>query len=155
MSDQPDPRPTEDDAGDMDAISSAGSDVEYMFALTGTGFGTNLNGKITIKDVSATTLYFSDRPYRLTGHVKTEDFVSQWDVGDNNFAEDPPNALLSIFGPTPSTTLWSSSQSHSWTTAIWLRRRGDRWRSGAVRRAGESVHRHDRPPDDRHVGCRG
>jgi len=97
MSDQPDPRPTEDDAGDMDAISSAGSDVEYMFALTGTGFGTNLNGKITIKDVSATTLYFSDRPYRLTGHVKTEDFVSQWDVGDNNFAEDPPNALLSIF----------------------------------------------------------
>ena len=97
MTDQSEPTPTSDGAGDMDAMSSAGSDVEYMFAVTGSGFGMNLDGRITIKGASATTLFFSDRPYRLTGHVATEDFVSQWDVGDDNFAEDPPNALLSIF----------------------------------------------------------
>jgi hypothetical protein len=62
MSDQYDPAPTSDDAGDMDAMSSAGSDVEYMFAVTGSGFGMNLDGRITIKGASATTLFFSDRP---------------------------------------------------------------------------------------------
>ncbi len=97
MTDETDANPMSDDAGDMDAMSTAGSDVEYMFAVTGTGFGVNLDGRITIKGVSATTLFFSDRPYRLTGHVPTDEFVSQWDVGDDNFAEDPPNALLSMF----------------------------------------------------------
>ena len=32
MTDQSEPTRTSDDAGDMDAMSSAGSDVEYMFA---------------------------------------------------------------------------------------------------------------------------
>ncbi len=97
MTDQQNPGPISDDAGDMEAMASAGGDVEYMFALTGSRFGVNLDGRITLHGVSATTLFFSDRPYRLTGHVPTEDFVSQWDVGDDNFAENPPNALLSIF----------------------------------------------------------
>ncbi len=97
MTSQSDPTPAFDDAGDMDAMSTAGSDVEYMFAVTGSGFEMNLDGRVTIKGVSAATLFFSDRPYRLTGHVATDDFVSQWDVGDDNFAEDPPNALISIF----------------------------------------------------------
>lgn len=97
MTDQTGVGPISDDSGDMDAMSSAGSDVEYMFAVTGSGFGVNLDGRITVKGASATTLFFSDRPYRLTGHVPTDEFVSQWGVGDDNFAENPPNALLSIF----------------------------------------------------------
>ncbi len=97
MTDQQDSTPISDDAGDMEAMSAAGSDVEYMFAQTASRFGVNLDGRITLHGVSATTLFFSDRPYRLTGHVPTQDFVSQWGVGDGNFAEDPPNALLSIF----------------------------------------------------------
>ncbi len=97
MTDQQDSGPMSDDAGDMQAMSDAGSDVEYMFAQTGSRFGVNLDGRITLHGVSATTLFFSDRPYRLTGHVATEDFVSQWGIGEDNFAEDPPNALLSIF----------------------------------------------------------
>jgi hypothetical protein len=44
-------------------------------------------------------LWFSDRPHRLTGHITTEDFVASWDEGDDSFAADPPNALLSIFEP--------------------------------------------------------
>jgi hypothetical protein len=97
MIDPHDSAPMSDDSGDMQAMSDAGSDVEYMFALTGSHFGVNLDGRITLHGVSATTLFFSDRPYRLTGHIPTEDFVSQWGLGDDNFAEDPPNALLSIF----------------------------------------------------------
>ena len=62
MTDQSDQTPTSDDAGDMEAMSSAGSDVEYRFAATGSGFGMNLDGRITIKGASATTLFFSDRP---------------------------------------------------------------------------------------------
>jgi hypothetical protein len=42
-------------------------------------------------------LWFSDRPHRLTGHIATDDFVSSWGEGDDSFAADPPNALLSIF----------------------------------------------------------
>jgi hypothetical protein len=55
------------------------------------------DGRITLKGVSSATLFFSDRPYRLTGHISTDEFVDSWDDGENSFAQDPPNALLSIF----------------------------------------------------------
>lgn len=71
-------------------------DVEYMFAQTAGGV-TIGDGRITLNHVSHTTLFFSDRPYRLTGHIPTAEFVDQWGVGDDNFASDPPNALLSLF----------------------------------------------------------
>ena len=71
-------------------------DVEYMFAQTATGV-VIADGRVTLTGVSPTTLFFSDRPYRLTGHITTEEFVDQWGVGDDNFAVDPPNALLSLF----------------------------------------------------------
>jgi hypothetical protein len=71
-------------------------DVEYMFAQTATGV-VIADGRVTLTGVSPTTLFFSDRPYRLTGHITTEDFVGQWGVGDDNFTVDPPNALLSLF----------------------------------------------------------
>jgi hypothetical protein len=46
-------------------------------------------------DVSPSTLYFSDRPERVVGHLTTQQFVEQWTEGPNSFAEDPPNAVLS------------------------------------------------------------
>jgi len=97
MTDQSGPTPTSDNAGDMEAMSSTGSDVEYLFAVTGSGFGMNLNGRITIKGAAASTLYFSDRPYRHVGSMPTGDLVAQWDAGGDNFAENPPNALLTLF----------------------------------------------------------
>ena len=45
---------------------------------------------------------FSDRPDRVTGHEPTEDFVDDWDKGDDSFKSNPPNATLSILtGPEP------------------------------------------------------
>jgi hypothetical protein len=51
---------------------------------------------LTLKDVTPSTLYFSDRPKRIVGHMTTVDFVDLWAEGDNNFEEDPPNAVLSF-----------------------------------------------------------
>ena len=50
---------------------------------------------LTLQDVSPSTLYFSDRPERVVGHMSTEQFVEQWAEGPNSFFEDPPNAVLS------------------------------------------------------------
>ena len=53
---------------------------------------------LTMHDVSPSTLYFSDRPERVVGHLTTEQFVEQWTEGPNSFFEDPPNAVLSYVG---------------------------------------------------------
>lgn len=60
------------------------------------------NGVLTLSDVHDSTLFFTDRPERITGHEPTEDFVYNWDKGDDSFADVPPNATLSILvGPEP------------------------------------------------------
>ena len=59
-------------------------------------------GELRLKGVSPTTVFFSDRPERITGHEPTEDFVKDWGVGDDSFKVNPPNATLSIVtGPVP------------------------------------------------------
>ena len=68
---------------------------QSMFVQTAravTSDGTTL----TLKDVTPSTLYFSDRPRRIVGHMTTVDFVGLWAEGDNNFEEDPPNAVLAF-----------------------------------------------------------
>jgi hypothetical protein len=57
----------------------------------------NLSGRITIKGAAPSTLCFSDRPYRLVGSLATRDLATQWDAGADTFAENPPNALLTLF----------------------------------------------------------
>ena len=54
--------------------------------------------KLTLKKVSRTTLFFSDRPKRIAGHIMTREFVDDWGEGEDSFAVDPPNAVLSTFG---------------------------------------------------------
>ena len=57
-------------------------------------------GRLVLKEVSHTTIYFSDRPKRVAGHMETADFVLDWQEGKGkgSFAEDPPNGTLSILG---------------------------------------------------------
>jgi hypothetical protein len=47
-----------------------------------------------------TTLFFADRPARVSGHIDTDKFLGAWgaDAGADSFASDPPNATLSILG---------------------------------------------------------
>ncbi|GEM_PF-996165 len=58
--------------------------------------GTFDGKELVLKGVDA-TIYFSDRPFRIAGHVPNDVFIADWDKGENNFKEDPPNAALSIF----------------------------------------------------------
>jgi hypothetical protein len=58
----------------------------------------NFDGRtLTLKGVGP-TLFFSDRPERIAGQVRTSDFVGHWTKGADNFSANPPNATLSIFG---------------------------------------------------------
>ena len=51
--------------------------------------------------VNQQTLYFSDRPVRIAGHIKMADYLKEWTAkaGKDNFSADPPNATLSVYEP--------------------------------------------------------
>jgi len=71
---------------------------ESMFVQTAQGV-TSDNGTITLQGVTPSTLYFSDRPQRVVGHLSTTDFVDLWGEGENSFETDPPNAVLAFLEP--------------------------------------------------------
>jgi hypothetical protein len=71
---------------------------QSMFVQTAQGATTDGN-TLTLQGVTASTLYFSDRPQRIVGHMATADFVDLWDEGENSFMEDPPNAVLAFLEP--------------------------------------------------------
>jgi hypothetical protein len=52
---------------------------------------------LTLKGLSPTTLFFSDRPVRIAGHYRTEEYLDFWKKGPDSFLKDPPNATLSVF----------------------------------------------------------
>jgi hypothetical protein len=49
--------------------------------------------------VNQQTLYFSDRPLRIAGHLTMADYLKTWKEGRDNFGADPPNATLSVIEP--------------------------------------------------------
>jgi hypothetical protein len=55
------------------------------------------DGVLTLQDASPVTVFFSDRPKRIVGHVRNDLFFKEWAEGNNSFKSDPPNAVLSIF----------------------------------------------------------
>ena len=76
--------------------------VNWLFVMTGTSG--SFDGKtITLHNVPP-TLMFSDRPYRIFGHMDTAKLIKEVSTGPDSFAEDPPNAVLSTFGGNLPTT---------------------------------------------------
>ena len=71
---------------------------QSMFVQTANAI-TSDGTTLTLKEVTPSTLYFSDRPQRIVGHMTTADFVDLWAEGDNSFEEDPPNAVLAFLEP--------------------------------------------------------
>ncbi len=71
---------------------------ESMFVQTARGI-TSDGATLTLRDVTPSTLFFSDRPQRVVGHMTTAEFVELWGEGDNSFEADPPNAVLSFLEP--------------------------------------------------------
>ena len=54
-------------------------------------------GTLTLKNVAPTTLFFSDRPRRIAGQMRTQAFIKHWDKGSNSFKATPPNATVAVF----------------------------------------------------------
>ena len=73
-------------------------DMEALFVQTAANL-TSDGGTITLHGLSPSTLYFSDRPQREVGHMSSRQFVDVWGDGDNSFAVNPPNAVLSFVEP--------------------------------------------------------
>ena len=71
---------------------------ESMFVQTAEGIDSD-GQTLTLRGITPSTLYFSDRPKRVVGHMSTADFVDLWAIGDNSFETDPPNAVLAFLKP--------------------------------------------------------
>jgi hypothetical protein len=77
-------------------LSAAEETVQMLFVQSADGVRI-ANGKLTLVGVSTNTIFFSDRPARVAGHMTTEEFVPFWGEGTDSFSKDPPNATLSVF----------------------------------------------------------
>ena len=74
----------------------------FMFVQTADDLKADPAAKtLRLVNVSQQTLYFSDRPVRLAGHLKMADYLQEWTKGEgkDNFHDDPPNATLSVYEP--------------------------------------------------------
>jgi hypothetical protein len=83
----------------LPALATAQSNppqVQFVQTAGGVAFK---DGVLTLKDSSPMTVFFSDRPERLTGQVRNDLFAKLWSEGANSFKSDPPNAALSVFNP--------------------------------------------------------
>ena len=69
--------------------------IEALFVQSAHGLTTN-KGTVTFHGLAHATLFFSDRPQRVVGHLSSRKFVDQWGEGEDSFADDPPNAVLSF-----------------------------------------------------------
>ena len=69
---------------------------EFLFVQTAKNVAYK-DGVLTLQEVSPVTVFFSDRPKRIVGHVRNDLFLKKWTEGSNSFKSDPPNAVLSVF----------------------------------------------------------
>lgn len=81
-------------AGDA---SAAAKKADFLFVQTSKGMSFDrATGQLTLAGVSPVTLYFTDRPQRIAGNMKTTRFIPFWNEGADSFRSNPPNADLSI-----------------------------------------------------------
>jgi len=83
------------------ATGAAPQKVQLLFVQNSAGVSIDAaKGVLTLKQVSPSTLFFTDRPVRMAGHYHTKDeFLKLWSEGPDSFAKNPPNATLSIVEP--------------------------------------------------------
>ena len=80
------------------SASAQETKVQLMFVQTADDL--KADGKtLRLVNVGKQTLYFSDRPARVAGHLTMPAYLDEWTAraGPNNFAKDPPNATLSVY----------------------------------------------------------
>ena len=70
--------------------------AQFLFVQTAQNVAFK-DGTLTLENAAPTTVFFSDRPERVTGHLRNDLFMKLWAEGKNSFKSDPPNASLSVF----------------------------------------------------------
>jgi hypothetical protein len=71
--------------------------VDYLLVQTAKGLAFDATtSTMSLVGVSPITLFFSDRPERVAGNMKTTAFIPFWSQGKDSFSKDPPNADVSI-----------------------------------------------------------
>ena len=77
------------------------TEVKFLFIQSAqSGSVSEVNdttSNLELNDVSNKTILFSDRPNRIVGSANTTDFIGNWSLGPDNFAVDPPNAVLIVY----------------------------------------------------------
>jgi hypothetical protein len=77
-------------------IGPSSNEMVPSLAVVNSDGATLQGNKLTLKGVSINSIVFADRPVRAAGHVLTSDFIKEWDEGNESFANDPPNATISV-----------------------------------------------------------
>jgi hypothetical protein len=75
--------------------------VPSLFVLNSRGVSLK-DGKLVLTGVAPNSIVFADRPVRAAGHERTAHIVEEWGVGEDSFAQNPPNATVSGFSKTGS-----------------------------------------------------
>ncbi len=72
-------------------------EVQLLFVQTAEDMKAD-DKTLRLVDVGKQTLYFSDRPVRIAGHMEMPTYLNEWKsgAGSDNFTADPPNATLSV-----------------------------------------------------------
>jgi hypothetical protein len=72
--------------------------VQLMFVQTADDLKAD-GDTLRLVNVGQQTLYFSDRPVRVAGHLTMPAYMDEWKAGEgpDNFSSDPPNATLSVY----------------------------------------------------------
>jgi hypothetical protein len=82
--------------------ATAAQKVQLMFVQTSEDLKVDPATKtLRLVNVNRQTLYFSDRPVRVAGNLTMAAYLDEWKAGagPDNFANDPPNATLSVYEP--------------------------------------------------------
>jgi hypothetical protein len=71
--------------------------ADFLFVQTSKSltFDKSTN-KLTLVGITPMTLFFTDRPERIAGNMKTTAFIPFWSEAKDSFKSDPPNADISI-----------------------------------------------------------
>ncbi|HVH92536.1 MAG TPA: hypothetical protein VM783_14250, partial [Candidatus Acidoferrum sp.] len=74
--------------------------IQLMFVQTAEDLKAD-SKTLRLVNVGQQTLYFSDRPVRIAGHLTMPAYMDEWKAGEgpDDFASDPPNATLSVYEP--------------------------------------------------------
>lgn len=85
-------------AGFAQTPAAGDQQIQLLFVQNGTSVVFDKDkGTLRLKNVMPSTLFFSDRPVRLAGHVHTKaEFLPMWGETADSFVKDPPNATVSI-----------------------------------------------------------